>query len=373
MGGEGYRIGRIGGIEIRADASVLFISIWIVVSRWSEYSTLPFPYRPSSTGLALLAIASALVFFGSLLLHEFGHAVVARARHIPVDGITLWMFGGATRTRSDAKGPVDEFLISAVGPATNLVLGVALEAFARTMPLGATRLLVHEMGWINLLLAAFNILPGFPMDGGRVLRSIVWAVSKDRSIATIVAARVGQVFGIGVIAYGILQLTRGGVQNFGSIWFALIGVILFQAATATVAQERRTRALSKITASDAMRTPPASLSPETPVGTVRDAVLAGRDGAFPVMAGPNLLGFVSRSMLQDMSADRPVGEAAAGSDAAAVVPASMPLGDVIARMQATTGGIALVVEGDRLVGVIGQEDVAAALNRRPAKAARAAS
>jgi Zn-dependent protease len=326
-----------------------------------RFDQLPSLYRPSDAGVLIFAIASAVLFFGSLLLHELGHAGVARSRRIGVDGITLWMFGGATQTRSDAKGPVDEFLIAAVGPATNFVLGALLLWIGHALPSGASRVLLLDLGSLNILLAEFNVLPGFPMDGGRMLRSIVWGVTRNRSLATMVAARVGQVFGIGVAAYGVFKVTQS--QDLSSLWLTLIGVILFQAATATVAEERRARALGMLVARDAMRTPPTAVAPETPVGTVRDAILAGREGAFPVMAGPNLLGFVSRSMLEGMSPDRPVGEAAAGVEAAAVVPVSAPLGDVVARMRATTGGLALVVDGDRLVGVIGQDDLTAALSR----------
>jgi Zn-dependent protease len=360
--GRGWRIGTIGGIEIRADPSVLFICVLIVSSRWVEFTSLPPRFRLSGPGAMTLAVLSALLFIGSLLLHELGHAAVARARHIGVDGITLWMFGGATQTRSDAKGPLDEFLISVVGPVTNLVLGGLFIGLASRMPVGAWQVLVHETGYLNVLLGVFNVLPGFPLDGGRVLRSIVWAVSGSLSIGTLVAARVGQVFGIVLAGYGVVRATQ--FQDYGLLWMALIGVILFQGATATVAEERRTRALSRIKAADAMRPPPSSVAPEMPVGTVRDAVLAGREGAFPVMAGPNLLGFVSRTMLDGMSPERPVGEAAAGRDAAAVVTATAPLSEVVPRMRSSSGGLALVVDGDRLVGVIGPEDVADALDRR---------
>jgi Zn-dependent protease len=336
--------------------------VLIVSSRWVEFTSLPGRYRATGGAALTLAVLSALLFFGSLLLHELGHAAVARARHIGVDGITLWMFGGATQTRSDAKGPVDEFLISIVGPVINLAIGGVLLAVAGAMPIGAGRVLVHDLGYLNVLLGVFNVLPGFPLDGGRVLRSIIWALTHSLSTATLVAARVGQVFGIAVAAYAVVRATQ--FRDPSLLWMALVGVILFQAATATVAEERRTRALSRIRAADAMRAPPSAVPPEMPVGTVRDAVLAGREGAFPVMAGPNLLGFVSRTMLAGMSADRPVGEAAAGRDAAAVVPVTAPLSEVVPRMRSSTGGLALVVDGERLVGVIGPEDVAAALDRR---------
>ncbi len=363
MGG-GWRIGRIGGVEIRADASILFIVFLIVASRWVEFANLAPLRRPSPPVAGLLAFGAAALFVGSVLVHELGHAAVARWRHIPVEGITLWMFGGATQTKSDAKGPGDEFMIAAVGPATSFALGWILLAIGNAMPTGAGQLLIRDLGSLNILLAIFNVLPGFPMDGGRVLRSLVWAVTRSQSVATLVAAHVGQVFGAGVIAYGAIRAGQRG-DFAGYAWLIFIGLMLYQAATATVRQERRNRKLSSVTAGDVMRPPPATVPADRPIGEVRGTILDGREGAFPVMDGGHLVGFVSRTMLEGMAPERPVREVATSRDAAVLVTPREPLGDVVARMNETAGGLALVVDGDQLVGVIGPEDVStAAAGRR---------
>jgi Zn-dependent protease/predicted transcriptional regulator len=362
MGGGGWKLGRIGGIEIRADSSVLFIAGLIVYSNWQAFANGAFPARTTSGTAIALAIAAAVLFFGSVLVHELGHAAVARARHFEVEGITLWMFGGATQTKADSRGPADEFLITVVGPATSLALGGVLLAVSGAMARGPGSELVRNLGQLNILLGVFNILPAYPMDGGRVLRAAIWAVTKSQSKATIGAARVGQAFGA---AFVVLGATVGiAQQKFAYVWLATIGLLLLQAATATLRQERRTRTLDRTSAGDVMRPPPAAIPADMPIDAVRASVLNGRNGAFPVMDGSRLVGFVSGPMLEGMSGDRPVREVAASPDAAVTVGPSDPLALVVSRLNDGRASVALVLDDGRLVGVIAPDDVTARLDQR---------
>jgi Zn-dependent protease len=371
MGGEGWRLGRIAGIEVRVDPSLIVIAAIIVYSRWVTFGNQGlFPGTTSAQAL-VLAITMAVAFFLSILIHELGHAVVARIRHIEVEGITLWMFGGATRTRGDSRGPFDEFVIAAIGPLTSFVLGVGLLALADTMHPGPAQAMVHDLGWINRTLAIFNVLPGFPLDGGRILRSIVWGVTGSLSVATVVAARVGQVFGAALVAVGlVLGVTR---QDFSMLWLALIGWILLQAATATVTNERQTKALSRTQARDVMRTPPPTIPGEMPVEQARATYLRGRTGAVPVMDAGRVAGFVSDATLNGAAPERPVREMATSAGAAVVVAPTDPVSVVAERLSATHAGVALVVDHGTVVGVVGEPEVEALLRsrRRRSSAAQA--
>ncbi len=228
MFGRSWRVGRLFGIDIRIDAS------WIVIALLVTYNLyVRFGFRfgdLSSTSRVLFAIGLGLLFFGSVLAHELAHALTAKRRGIEVHGITLFLFGGATHARVDSRGPREELVVSIVGPFTSLLLGGLCLLLAQ--PLGWP---AEPIGWafgylgaVNILLAVFNMLPGFPLDGGRVLRAIVWKVTGNLARATHIAGIAGQVVGYGLIAAGVAWLLIDELGN--AIWFAFIGWFLVQAA-----------------------------------------------------------------------------------------------------------------------------------------------
>jgi Zn-dependent protease len=358
MGG-GWRIGRIAGTEVRIDPSLLVIAGLLIYSRWVDLSN-PRIFPGTGAGLAsALAVAGAFMFFASILLHELAHAAVARARHIQVDGITLWMFGGATHARIDSRGPLDEFLIAVVGPGTSLAIGAVLVGMAHLLSHGPVWFVVDQLGRLNVLLAVFNVLPGFPLDGGRILRSIVWSITRNLSTATVVAARVGQVFGAGFLGYGLSQGLSH--QDYSQLWLAFIGFMLMQAATATLAQERRLRRLNDTLAGAVMKPPPAAIPGDMPVSQARATYLDGRTGAFPVIDGGHVVGFVSAATLDGVLTDRPIREVVTSSTAAITVAPTETVRNVLGHLQEARATIALVMDSGRLVGVIGEDDVAALL------------
>jgi Zn-dependent protease len=229
---RGVRIGRLLGIEIRLGWSWIFM-FFLVTSSLSGLFTRWHPTWPSGLTYGV-ALAAGLLFFASVLAHELAHSLVARRHGIRVDGITLWMLGGVARLDGGARSPRAEFLIAAAGPGTSLLLaGVFGVGAAAISVLGGPGLLGSALGWlavINAILAVFNLIPAAPLDGGRILSSILWAVRGDRNRAMATAAQVGIVFGWLLVGVGAASWLVG--LGFGGLWTALIGWFVISAARA---------------------------------------------------------------------------------------------------------------------------------------------
>lgn len=233
------RLFTLGGIDVRADASWLLIVVLVLVSfftRWTEAFG-----APTAAGMAL---GGAVLFFASLVAHELGHALEARHRDVEVTGVTLFLLGGVTEMHTDAKRPRDEFAIAAVGPFLSLVAGAAFGIIAATLDFWvdwpAAEMVFGTLGWLNVGLAIFNLVPGAPLDGGRVLRAGLWFVLRDRRRAIAWSARAGQGFAIALWFLAARVLLLGGITD--ALWFAFIGWFLWQAAGA----ERRHVALDRL-------------------------------------------------------------------------------------------------------------------------------
>jgi Zn-dependent protease len=227
----GFRLGRIMGIELRVHPSwfiILLLVIWMLggVALPADFPDVAAPLR------AAMAAGIALAFFVSLLAHELAHSAVAMARGIPVHRITFFLFGGMAETSSDSRSPVEEFLIAVAGPLMSFLLAAVFllvwwfGAGAGWSPAIAGS--AGYIGFLNLILAVFNLLPGFPMDGGRILRSGIWAVTGDKTRATRWASRVGEGMALLLVAYGAWRVVKGEVM--GGIWLVLIGLFIRHAA-----------------------------------------------------------------------------------------------------------------------------------------------
>lgn len=228
---SGFSLGRIIGIELRVHPSwfiILLLVGWMLAG-----VALPADF-PDVTAAVRLTMAAGITiaFFLSLLAHELAHSAVALARGIPVHRITFFLFGGMAETSSDSRSPSEEFLIAVAGPVMSFVLaGLFLAvwwygAAAGWGPLAAGT--AGYVGFLNLVLGVFNLLPGFPMDGGRILRSGIWAVTGDKTRATLWAARVGEGLALMLVVYGIWRAVKGEVM--GGIWLVLIGLFIRHAA-----------------------------------------------------------------------------------------------------------------------------------------------
>ena len=231
----GLRLGRIRGFEIRADYS--WFLVFFLMSYWLAVGVFPQAYSiPRTESWALGLLTSALVFC-SVLVHELAHATAARRFGIEVGGITLFLFGGVAQIKGEPETPRQEFLVAAVGPAVSILIGVV--SWSASVLLnhldGPDELiaLLNYLGWINLALAAFNLVPGFPLDGGRILRSLIWKWTGSIKQATQVAAAGGQLFAWAIILYGGIKVIHGDV---GYVWPMCVGLFLNHAARASYAQ-----------------------------------------------------------------------------------------------------------------------------------------
>ncbi len=231
------KLGTVFGVELGLHYSWLVIALLITFSLVAQFHAVN---RDWSDALVWsTAIITGLLFFACLFAHELSHAVVAKARGIPVHKITLFLLGGVAQIEREASDPKTEFWMAIVGPITSGLLGLAMFALARlsgwtlwTSPITPGTALLVWLGYINLALGAFNMIPGFPLDGGRVLRAILWWAMDDAERATRAAAFVGQVIAVLFIGFGILRFFQGA--GLGGLWIAFIGWFLLQAAGATL-------------------------------------------------------------------------------------------------------------------------------------------
>ena len=362
---RGWRIGRIGGVDIRIDPSWPIIALLVSFSLWAQFADRArFTGTPSGVSL-LLALATALLFFVSVLAHELAHAGVSKLRGIPVLGITLFLFGGATHAQIESKGPADEFLVTAAGPASSLAIG---GLFYAMRALGGDALgpdipvMLRYLGWVNLVLGVFNLLPGFPLDGGRLLRSVVWKVTGSLAAGTKVAARAGQIVG-GLIAVSGLALAAA-TGDITLAWPALIGWFLFRAASESLVDAERRKLMERTTARDVMSPPPPTIPADLPLGEAVNRFLEDHDGeAFPVTEDGRIIGFVSMRTADGKRVDLPVREAMGELDGILEASPDDRLDQMTERLQEARGRAVLVIDDGRLVGVIEPDDLNRFLRR----------
>jgi Zn-dependent protease/CBS domain-containing protein len=266
-------LGRLGGVQIRIHWSWLVVFALIVWSLAETVFPSQNPELSDSVHLAM-AVAAALLFFASVLLHELGHAWQARRDGLEIDGITLWLFGGVAQFKGAFPNPGAEFRIAVAGPLVTVVLsgGFALLALAG-LP-SAVDGVAAWLGYINLTLLVFNLIPALPLDGGRVLRSALWRTRGDLGWATRVAADVGRGFGYLFIALGVLMFIVEG--SFSGAWLAFIGWFLLQAATAEARYVATEQALAGLHVRDLMVRNPVVVDPDITVGRFMDEVASSR-------------------------------------------------------------------------------------------------
>jgi len=375
MFGASWRVGRIAGIEIRVDSSWVVIALLITYSMYLRTSVL---YPELSGGGAVgLGIGATVLFFGSVLVHELAHALVAQARGIRVQDITLFLFGGATRARVESRGPGDEFLIAVVGPLTSgllaglfgIVAGLGRDVLSR--PLAGT---FGYLAWTNLLLAGFNLVPGFPLDGGRLLRAALWRATGSLARATRVASMAGQGVGWLLVAAGVAWLLAGDLA--GGIWFAFIGWFLVQAARSSY-QDLQLRQLLRgveaeaVMASDLVRIPPELSLQEA----VDDYFMRYDHGGFPVEEGGRTIGLLTlrgvRRVPREQWPTRRVRDHMVPLNDQVVVAPEARMDGVVGKLQDGQANRVLVVEDGEVVGIITPSDLTRWLRRWQALDTRA--
>lgn len=323
MTNSGFRIGKLFGINIRIDWSWIFIFLLVT---WNLAISFIAIQPEWGVGLAWgLAVVASLLFFASVLAHELAHSLVAKAQGLDVRSITLFLFGGVSNIEREPPSARAEFFIAVVGPITSLVLGFLLLFFSglglepMTMgmadpaaiigQLGPFTVLLIWLGTINIVLGIFNLVPGFPLDGGRILRSILWATTGSLRRATRWASWVGQAIAWLLILGGVAMIFGATIPFFGSgfvggLWLAFIGWFLNSAAIQSYRQVVIQDILEDVPVARLMRANPPIVSPSQSVSAlVHDHVMATDDHAFPVMENSHLAGIVTLEDIRSVSRD----------------------------------------------------------------------
>jgi Zn-dependent protease len=365
--GRGLRLGRILGIPVAVDWTLLVIGALLTISLAGDRYPMEFPDAPAGS-FWVVGVVTTAIFFASVLAHELAHSVVARRHGIRVDGITLWMLGGVARLDGEARTPRAEFLIAGAGPATSLLLaGVFALGATMISALGAPGLFGSALAWlavINAILAAFNLIPAAPLDGGRILASVLWAVHGDRYRAMATAAQVGIVFGWLLVALGALSWVVG--LGFGGLWTALIGWFVISAARAEREFARSRLAYGDVRVRDVMTPdPPRARGWLTVDEFLRDDAPRLHDRIVPVERfDGGIAGLANLDQLRSIppheSATRRVLDYAVQQPLIRTAQPDDPLSDVAARPARGPAESILVFDGDRLVGLVKPEDLARA-------------
>ena len=367
---ETFRLGRIAGIPIGVNWS-MFLVFWLIT--WGLAGGV-FPeaypgYAPGTYWVA--ATVTAIVFYGALLAHELGHSLVARRRGVQVEGITLWLFGGVAKLNGEAASPDAELRIAIAGPAVSVALGVVFAGLAIAFnATGVDDLVVGVLEWlarINLILAVFNLVPAAPLDGGRVLRAVLWRRHGDRVRASVTAARAGRVFGYVLVGLGLFEFALGA--GLGGVWFVFLGWFLLSAARAEESHALMRGALGGVRVRDVMSREPMRAPGWFTVGTFIDEyALRHRYAAYPVEDREgHLIGVVTLQRLREVPPD--------ARDAVLVSTIACPLADVpqtepdtsvielVEQVAGNADGRALVFDGQTLVGIVSPSDVSRAVEQ----------
>ncbi len=378
----GLRLGRIFGINIYVDWSWIFIFLLVT---WSLAAGL-FPELHPNWGVTLnwgTAIAASLLFFASVLAHELAHSVVAKSQGIPVRNITLFLFGGVSNIQREPTSPGAEFVMAIVGPLTSLILGViflllsgataaGLDVIAGTATgplaqLDPLSTLLMWLGPINILLGVFNLIPGFPLDGGRVLRSVLWAITKNLRLATRWATWIGQMVSWLFIITGIamifgLSMPFFGTGLIGGLWLAIIGWFLHSAAIQSYQQVVVDDLLEGVPVSRLMQSNAPSVQPDISVSTlVHDHIIGASERAFPVVQGDRLVGMVSvedvRKVDRTAWDTTTVSQIMQPSDQIAVATPQEDAAEAMKELGSRNVHQMPVVQDGQLLGMLRQQDI----------------
>jgi Zn-dependent protease/CBS domain-containing protein len=367
-----FSIGRYGGVEVRLNWSLIAVFVLIV---WSlADGVLPSQNPGLSDGTYLVTgIVGALLFLASILLHELGHSWVARHEGIEVDSITLWLFGGVSEFKDRFASPGSEFRVALSGPLVSIGLGVVFVLIALAGLPSAVDGAAAWLGYINLILAAFNLLPASPLDGGRVLHSALWRAKGDYAWATRIASEIGQGFGYLFIALGLAMFIFQG--SFSGAWLAFIGWFLLQGAKAEARYAATEQALGGMRVRDLMVRQPVTVDADSTIGRFMDDVASSRRfTTYPVLDGGSPVGLLAFSSVAAVPRSewdtRRVRDTMIPLDEVPLLTEDEPAVEALADLSAPTANRGLVIEEGHLAGLLSITDLARALEvgRQPAQA-----
>ena len=347
MRGAGFKIGRILGIPIYLHSSWFLIFALITYQFGSEFNGVNPNWTPAQ-GWALGLLTSAL-FFGSVLFHELSHSVVAIRYRIPVASITLFFFGGVARISREPDRPGQEFLIAVAGPVSSYFLAGCFWLLATFAPRASMAgALGTQLWWINAMLATFNLVPGFPLDGGRILRSIIWGITRNYTRSTRISARAGQVIAYGMMGLGMWEAVQGylgGRDVLGGLWLVFIGWFLLTVARQSYAQVAARGALEGLRVSDIMTSDMPTIARDISLEEyAREVARTGRR-AHLVLASGQLVGLMS---VQAVMLSRDGLPLAAPEDSAI---------DLLDRMRSSNVDQMAVINGGNVIGMVTRDSI----------------
>ncbi|MGH2492549.1 MAG: site-2 protease family protein [Candidatus Limnocylindria bacterium] len=362
-----FRVARVLGIDIRIHISWVLIFFLVLLSLADQVFPASYPQWSQQKTFIVSAIA-AFLFFASVLLHELAHAIVALRFKMSVSSITLFLLGGVANLTKEPPSAKAEFLMAGAGPLTSLAIGglgllvqqLVIDNIDRVPSLQPVEAVAGYLGFINIAVAVFNLVPGFPLDGGRVLRSIIWGLRRDRVAATRIAARGGQLVAALMVVYAGSRVIEG--EAMSGLWLGLIAYFLYGAASQSLQQERVSAAVGSVRVGQLMTTDFRSVPAGTSIGQlIRDVVLPHNLQAIPVVAHDRLVGLVTiadlRKVEQDQWATTSVDAVMTPVSALATV---SPDEQLVAALDRFGGGdlpLLPVVDQGSLVGVLYRESV----------------
>jgi Zn-dependent protease/CBS domain-containing protein len=356
-----FRIGKIAGINIDIHVSWIIILVLLTVSLATGWFPQLYPGWSTAT-YWVVGLISALLLFVSVLLHELAHSLVARRRGLPVKNITLFIFGGVSNIEQEPKSPGVEFQVAVVGPLTSLLIGAI--CYLLLLPLRGTNSplegILLYLAVTNVLLGVFNLVPGFPLDGGRVLRSIVWKLTGSLTKATRIASISGQVIAYLFILWGIWQLFSGDVLN--GIWIGFIGWFLLSAAQSANTQVMLQSALRGVTVGEVMNpTPPTVPATISLQQLIDDYFLPQGLRCALVMQGDGLAGLITLSDIRHVPREQwgytSVGQAMIPVERLHVVSPQQSLNDVLPLMAGRDVNQLPVVQNGIPVGIVSRDAI----------------
>jgi Zn-dependent protease/predicted transcriptional regulator len=355
---------RLFGIEIRLDYS--WFIIFALFAYYFGFSYFPSVLPGTNAGtLALITIITVILFFASVLVHEMSHSLVARNKGTPVERITLFLFGGMAQIEKEPDTPASEFTMAIAGPLASFVLALI---FGIIWFVSGSFDFIREparyLTIINIVLGVFNLLPGFPLDGGRVLRSIIWRVTGNLQRATFIASTVGRVLGFMIIAVGIVFLFTGNFLN--GIWLAFIGWFLQSSAHMGYRQLIFETSVKGIKVKDVMNDDLVLVDQDLTLQKIIDEYfMRYRFGRFPVVNGSGrnarFIGMISlhdiKTVKREMWPHTRVGDVVEPITDKEIVDMSLEISDAIKKMGKSGLGHLVIMSGDRLKGIITKSDV----------------
>jgi len=356
-------LGRLAGVEIGLNWTWTLVFGLILWSLSAVQFPAALPGRSWEVYAAMGTTAAAL-FFACLILHELGHAIQARREGVQIEGITLWLFGGVAKIAGEFPSAGAEFRMASAGPLVSLVLGLLFVADAAAWPgSGAIATELTWLGYVNLALLVFNLVPALPLDGGRMLRSALWARSGDFAAATHRATRVGGVLATGIIAVGLVETLTGSYEG---IWLAVIGWFILEAGRAEEQRADTRDALAGVTVEMLMTRSPVTVGASQTLAEVAEAIArTAPHSTYPVMDDGVVIGLfplkaLTRTGGQALRSRAVRDFVASGGRVPAFSPGT-PAIEALDELVTSRAGRGIVLEDDRLVGIISATDLVRAL------------